>query len=187
MLSFVRQPRRSLSAAGQRRLMLLRVGVDAQPLDADAAPGVIWQDIGSNALDQLVLGYTMAIGADAAIGNQARLHAARGSCDGSGCSFIHPRQHDGSDRDIRAESARVVLLEAATEDPWAEPNGLLRLRVLIENRGPQLQGPVVLGASWGGPWDIGVAQQHFDPPPFGDSASQLLDLEVQVPAELSGR
>ena len=43
VVSFVRQPARDLSAAGQRRLMLLRVGVDSQPIDTQAPDGVIWQ------------------------------------------------------------------------------------------------------------------------------------------------
>lgn len=316
VVSFVRQPQRSLGAAGQRRLMLLRVGVDAQPVDTGAAEGVVWQDIGSNALGQLVLGYTVAIGTDALIGNQARLHAARGTCTAGGCSFNHTRQRDGFGRDIRAESPRVVrtlqgtqiayrglgygpdasgqrilpgdppgtidgtgefmslvpnfqplgaspplsisgngalhfnpqlfqhpvsgalvglsnslgiaaagvhslaaklpfepgrgvarmqqlepdlaeflladgpdvaLVDASSDALWAEPGDVLRLRVLIENRGPQLQGAVVLGASWGGAWDSGVPQQRFTLPAFGDSASQLVELEVPVPTELSGR
>lgn len=316
VVSFVRQPQRSLGAAGQRRLMLLRVGVDTQPLDTGAADGVVWQDIGSNAQGQLVLGYTVAIGADAVIGNQARLHAARGSCDGSGCSFTHTRQRDGFGRDIRAEAPKVVrtgqsvqiayrglgygpdaegqrilpgdppgtidgtgefmslvphfsafgnspplaisgngaahfnpqlfqhpisgalvgvsnsfslaqagagslvdtlpfkagrglahmkqlepdlaefslaevpdlvLLDADAQDPWAEPGGLLRLRVLVANRGPRASPTQVLGASWGGPWDSGVPQQRLDLPPFGDAGSLLIELEVQVPEALPGR
>lgn len=107
VVSFVRQPARDLAAAGQRRLMLLRVGVDSQPIDTQAPDGVIWQDIGVNAQGEIVLAYTVADEGDAVLGDQHWLYAARGVCNPT-CNFAHTRQRDGFGRDIMAESPQVL-------------------------------------------------------------------------------
>lgn len=316
VVSFVRQPTRSLGAAGQRRLMLLRVGIDSQPIDLQAPDGVIWQDIGVNPQGQLVLSYTVADDPDAVIGDNNWLYAAVGSCGSSSCSLTHTRQRDGFGRDIKAESPQIVrtgqgiqiayrglgygpdasgqnhlpgdtvgtvdgtgefmslvpifspaassaplpisgdgalhfnpllirqpisgaliglsntlaaaragdeslagrlpfelargaansrqleadltefllidgpdllLLSAASDDPWAEPGGTVTLTLLVENRGPRVAIPASFGVSWGGPWDSGVPQERFVLPAFGDSSTLLLDLPVPVPAEFRGR
>lgn len=317
VVSFVRQSQRDIGAASQRRLMLMRIGTDSQPIDLGAPAGVIWQDIDTHPQGQIVIAYTVANDPAALIGDQTVLYAARGTCSGSGCSFSHTRQRDGFGRDILAESPQLVrteqgvqiayrglgygpdasgqrilpgdprgtidgtgefmslvphflatgnvvplavsgngalhfnpqlvrhpvsgalvglsntlgqamagaeglaarvpfepaegaaasrqieadlgeflladapdlrLLSASTTAAWAEPGQLLDLRLLIENRGARLAVPQGgLGLSWGGPWNSGVPQQRLSLPAFGDGASLMFDVEIEVPTALHGR
>lgn len=106
LVTFTRSDQRSIGAQETRRLMYLHPS--ASPQQVSGAPtGVIWQSLQRDAQHRAVLAFTAAPPSAAAIGNQAELWSARGTCQASSCNFTVQAQADSFGRRIRAESPRL--------------------------------------------------------------------------------